>query len=497
MKESKMKIYLKNVMRKKKVYVFIIILFIFACSTSVDFDSNKPNIIFIVVDDLGWSDLGCYGADLHETPNIDRFAEESVVFTNSYAAAPVCSPTRASLMTGKYPARLNFTIWSEAASPAERKNQEKYKYLPPQTLENLPFEEVTLAEKLKEKGYLTAHVGKWHIGDLVHFPETQGFDISVAASQRGAPPTFFYPYKGFAFGEFRFVGNLGADPEGHYFTDREGEYLTDRLTDEALKIIKDAGTQPFFLNLCYYSVHTPIEAKEKDIEHFKQNVSPEFYHQNATYAGMVKAVDDNVGRILKQLKKSGLDENTAVFLLSDNGGYINKYKDVTVTNNTPLRSGKGSLYEGGIRIPTIVRLPGNSLKGKKIDTPVSTIDFFPTIMDMLDIEDNPAVDGKSFLSLLKDDSESESENRDLFWHYPHYYPTTTPASAVRADGWKLIEYLGDNVYELYNLKTDPGETKNLVEENPEKVSELLEKLHNWKKSLNASTVTLNPDYKEN
>lgn len=467
------------------------------CQEKSKLNQEKPNILFIVVDDLGWSDLACYGADLHETPNIDKFANESVVFTNSYATAPVCSPTRAALMTGKTPARLNFTIWSEAASPAERKNQEVYKYLPPETIENLPFEEVTIAEKLKENGYLTAHIGKWHIGDLVHFPETQGFDVSIAASQRGATPTFFYPYKGFAFGEFRFVAQLGSDPEGRYFTDRKGEYLTDRLTDEALKIIEDTGSRPFFLNLCYYCVHTPIEAKEKDINYFKSKLSPGFHHQNATYAGMVKTVDNNVGRILQKLHETGTDKNTAIFLISDNGGYINKYKDNKVTDNYPLRSGKGSLYEGGIRIPTIVSLPGNSFNGKKIDMPISTIDIFPTIMDLLGIKNYPNIDGKSLLTLLKGENDDELQSRDLFWHYPHYYPTTTPVSAIREGNWKMLEYLGEERLELYDLSKDLGETKNLAKEMPDKAAELLKKLHAWQEETHAGKVTLNPNFPGN
>jgi arylsulfatase A-like enzyme len=397
-------------------------------------------------------------------------------------------------MTGKYPARLHFTIWSEAASVLERKDQEVYKYLPPQTIESLPLKEVTIAEKLKENGYITAHVGKWHIGDLMHFPETQGFDVSIAASQRGAPPTYFYPYKGFAFNEFRFVGNLGTDANGKYFTERKGEYLTDRLTDEAMKIIEDAGSNSFYLNLWFYSVHTPIEAKTEDIIYFKNKLSPEFHHQNETYAAMVKSVDDNIGRLLKKIDDLGIAKKTIVILISDNGGYINEYNNKAVTSNFPLRSGKGSLYEGGIRIPTIIYYPRYSTSVQKIQTPISTIDFFPTILDMIGIKNNIQVDGKSFLSLLKGVSDTSLQNRTLFWHYPHYYATTTPVSALREGNWKLLEYLEDEHVELYNLNDDMGENHNLVNEEPEKVKILLERLNNWKNEIGAQTITLNPNY---
>lgn len=462
--------------------------------TQLNLDPQKPNIVFIVVDDLGASDFGCYGADLHETPNIDRFAQNNLMFTNSYAAAPVCSPSRASIMTGKYPARLNFTIWSEAASPVERKNQEVYKYLPPQTIESLPLEEVTIAEKLKEHGYLTAHIGKWHIGDYMHFPENQGFDVSIAASQRGAPPTYFFPYKAFAFREYRFVGDLGADAQGKYFTNREGEYLTDRLTDEALEIIEDAGDRPFFLNLWYYSVHVPLEAPEEDIEYFRKKIKPEFKHQHPTYAAMVRSVDFNVGRVLKKLEETGVAENTVIFLLSDNGGFVNKHKERIVTDNFPFRSGKGSLYEGGIRIPTIISLPHHSRSGR-IDIPISTIDYFPTVMDLLGIKDLPEMDGSSILPLLNGEKNEALENRRMYWHYPHYYPTTNPVSAIRDGKWKLLEYLGDERLELYDLEDDISESKNLAEDEPEKAKLLLQKLHDWQKQTNARGVTLNPNYK--
>ena len=466
------------------------------CGSASSPEITKPNILFIVTDDLGWSDLKCYGADLHETPNIDRLAKKGVRFVNSYAAAPVCSPTRASLMTGKYPARLNFTIWSEAASVAERKNQEAYKFLPPQTLENLPLEEVTIAEILKENGYLTAHIGKWHLGDLMHFPETQGFDVSVAASQRGAPPTYFYPYKGEAFGEFRFVGNLGINSEGRYFADRKGEYLTDRLTDEAIKIMSDAGSRPFFLNLWFYNVHTPLEAKSADIAYFKNKLSTGFHHQNETYAAMVKSVDDNVGRLLAKLDELGIADRTVVIFLSDNGGYINEYKNKAVTSNYPLRSGKGSLYEGGIRIPTLIYLPDNPLNGQEIETPVSTVDFFPTLLDLTGTAGKVPVDGKSILPLLTGKKDTNLIKRALYWHYPHYYPTTTPVSAMRQGNWKFLEYLEDGRTELFDLEKDPGENRNLVAEEPDKARELGDQLRRWKQEVSARGILPNPGYKE-
>lgn len=455
---------------------------------------RKPNILFIVADDLGWSDLGCYGADLHETPNINRLAQRSVQFMNSYAAAPVCSPTRASLMTGKWPARLHFTIWSEAASASERKNQEVYRYLPPSTLESLPLEEITVAEELKKNGYLTAHVGKWHLGDLMHFPPTQGFDVSVAASQRGAPPTYFFPYKGEAFNEYRFVTDLGTDAKGNYFTDRKGEYLTDRLTDEAMKIMTDAGNRPFYLNMWYYNVHTPLEAKAEEVAYFTRKLNPRFHHQNETYAAMVKSVDDNVGRLLKKLEELGIADNTIVLFISDNGGYINEYKGKRVTDNFPLRSGKGSLYEGGIRIPTLILDPRLSRKGIREATPISTVDFFSTLMELTQTRSEVHTDGCSIVPLLSGKGDATLQDRTLFWHYPHYYPTTTPVSALREGNWKLLEYLEDGRTELYDLAKDPGEQQNLATKERDTAQRLLEKLHAWRASVGAQGVVPNPNY---
>ncbi|MCK5174422.1 MAG: sulfatase, partial [Planctomycetes bacterium] len=272
--------------------------------------AERPNIVMILADDLGWADIGCYGADLHETPNLDRLARQGMRFTNAYAAAPVCSPTRASIMTGKYPARLGMTIWSEAsARPPQTK-----KLIPPITLGDLPHEQVTIAEVLKGAGYFTAHVGKWHLGQAAYYPQTQGFDINIGGTFWGAPTTFFYPYSGSGRwgNEFRYVPHLELG--------EEGEYLTDRLTDEALGIMEKVKDKPFFLNLWYHTVHTPIEGKPELVEYYKRQVKPGMHHQNYEYAAMVHSLDENVGRIMKRIAELGIEERTIVIFLSDNGG---------------------------------------------------------------------------------------------------------------------------------------------------------------------------------
>ncbi|MDH3651218.1 MAG: sulfatase [Saprospiraceae bacterium] len=477
-----------------RYYFFLLLHLLLLPSHAQNID--HPNIIFITVDDLGWADLGCYGADLHETPNIDTLARTSTLFTNSYAAAPVCSPTRASIMTGKTPANLQLTIWIEAAGH-ERKARTDQKLITPQTIENLPLEEITLAELLRQKGYLTAHIGKWHLGDLMHFPETQGFDVSFAASQRGAPPTFFYPYRGEAFGEFRFVTDMATDANHQYFSDREGEYLTDRLTDEAIRVIGHAKGKPLFLNLNYYSVHTPIEAKEEDVQYFQDKKHEGLDHQNVTYAAMVKSIDDNVGRIIAHLKALDIFQNSMLILTSDNGGYINKYRGTIVTDNTPLRSGKGSLYEGGIRIPTIISAPFFGSQPANVDVPISTIDYVPTLCEMIGMEMPEGIEGSSFLNSLKGIKGTLGSNRNLFWHYPHYYHTTTPVSAIRCGDWKLLEFFEDNHIELYNLKEDVGEKNNMEKANPEKAKELLQSLSAWREEVNAPMPRSNPEYPKN
>ncbi len=447
--------------------------------------SMRPNFVFILVDDLGWADVGCYGSDLHETPNIDRLARQGVRFTDAYAAAPVCSPTRASIMTGKYPARLHITIWYEgSANPPQGR-----RLIPPITQGNMPHEQVTIAEVLKDAGYFTAHVGKWHLGDAAHYPQTHGFDVNIGGTFWGAPTTFFYPYGGPSRwgGEFRYVPHLEF---GH-----QGEYLTDRLTDEALQVMEKAKDKPFFLNLCYHTVHTPIEGKPELVERYRKKVKPDMHHQNYEYAAMVHSLDENVGRILDKIDELGVAERTIIVFFSDNGGYINKYEGTEVTDNYPLRSGKGSLYEGGTRVPLIVRWPGTTKAGSICSQPVSSIDFYPTILGMTglagDSEHNANVDGLSLVPLLRDPTAGLKRDT-LYWHYPHYYPTTSPVSSIRRGDWKLLEYLEDRRVELYDLSKDISEQNNLAKAMPEKAEELRQHLDAWRNDVNAQMPAPNP-----
>ncbi|MEO2048395.1 MAG: sulfatase [Pirellulales bacterium] len=447
---------------------------------------QRLNVVVILVDDLGWADLSCYRGDLHQTPNIDAFCRDNMKFTDAYAAAPVCSPTRASIMTGMHPARLHMTIWHEAAANPPRNRA----LVPPVTEGNLAHKYMTLAEMLHDADYYTAHVGKWHLGTAGYYPELQGFDMNMGGTFWGCPSTFFYPYRG-PFGsrkELRYVPRM----EGG----KEGEYLTDRLTDEALKIMASSGDRPFFLNMCYYTVHTPIEGKPDLVAKYERLLRQGMHHTNAHYAAMVESLDQNVGRILAELKRLGIDDRTLVILTSDNGGFL-KWKGKTVTDNHPLRSGKGSLYEGGIRVPLIVRWPGVTQRGSVSGEPVTTCDFYPTIREVLRLPDakthNPHCDGQSLVALLKNPA-AHLDRESLFWHYPHYYPTTEPVSGIRAGDWKLLEYHRDRRLELFHLANDLGETTNLAGKQPNKAAQLQARLAAWRRQVNAQMPTINPDF---
>lgn len=447
---------------------------------------QRLNVVLVLADDLGWSDLGCYGADLHETPHIDRLASQGVRFTDAYAAS-VCSPTRACLITGKHYARLGVTVWREQSQNPPRNRR----LMPPLATADLPHPEVTLAEVFQSAGYLTALVGKWHLGDAPHYPETQGFEINVGGTHWGAPQSFFYPYRGAGqFGkEFRYVPHLEWG--------QPGEYLTDRLTDEALKVIDQAGDRPFFLYLAHHAPHTPIEAKAALVARYEKKLRPDLRHQNPTYAAMVHSLDESVGRIVDRLQQRNLADRTAIVFLSDNGGYVGEFAKMPVTNNHPLRSGKGSLYEGGVRIPLVVRWPGVTSSNAVCREPVYVADLYPTLLEVAglagDAAHNANVDGRPLAALLKD-PEARLDRQALYFHYPHYYATTTPASAVRAGDWKLLEYHEDNRRELYNLKDDLGETRDLAAMQPAKVRELSDRLDAWRKDVQAGMPAPNADH---
>jgi len=447
---------------------------------------EKPNIVFILVDDLGWADLGCYGSSFYETPNLDRLAKEGMRFTDAYAAAPVCSPTRASILTGKYPARLGITDWLPG-----RKDQPFQKLKRTELKSFLPLEETTLAEAFRDGGYKTAFFGKWHLGDSPeHWPEHQGFDLNLGGCEKGTPPSYFSPYK---------LPNL---PDG-----LEGEYLTDRLTSETIHFIEQHSEKPFLVYLSHYAVHTPLQAKAPLLEKYKAKVaklsegeSPELISDNGhalrqvqnrpDYAAMVENLDENVGRILKKLTELKLDKNTIVIFTSDNGGLSTA--EGSPTSNMPLRAGKGWPYEGGVREPLLVKWPGTTRPGSVCSQAVASPDFFPTLLAMADLPPLPHqhLDGTSLVPELKG---ADSPERPVFWHYPHYSNQGgSPYGAVRLGDFKLVEWYEDKRVELYDLQNDLGEKHDLATEKPEKAAALLAQLHDWRKSVNAQMPTDNP-----
>ena len=467
---------------------FIIISMLFI-SCQIDYKKeSKPNVIFILVDDLGWNDLGYSGSTFYESPNIDSLSNDSFQFTNAYAASSVCSPTRASIMTGKHPSRVNITDWIPGLDPKDRP------LLGPKDLNELPLEETTIAEKLKESGYRTFYVGKWHLGSQGFYPEDHGFDINVGGFEKGSPMGGYYsPYKN---------PKLSNGPEG--------EYLTDRLTDEALGLIKNHDKrEPFALFLSFYNVHTPIQANLKHVSYFKEKLSKlndniartkkegdaisRLNQTNAQYASMVYAVDENVGKVIKRLKKDGLYENSLIIFTSDNGG-LSTLKRIAPTSVHPLRAGKGWLYEGGIKIPQLIKVPGNSENIKVNDLTVS-YDLFPTILDFAGIQNDYKIDGLSLMPTLKEKSRIDRKN--IYWHFPHYHGSLwKPGSAIRSGDWKLVLHYESNDVELYNLKDDPGELNDVSSLFNEKKEELLNQLNKMMKETNANSVSINNSYQQ-
>ncbi len=448
---------------------------------------SRPNIVFILADDFGWRDLGCYGSTFHETPHLDRLAAQGMRFTDAYAACNVCSPTRASILTGKYPARLNLTDWLPG-----RPDRPDQKLKRPTIIDHLPLEEVTIAKALKEAGYQTAFLGKWHLGGEKFFPEHQGFDLNIAGCDKGSPPSYFSPYK---------IPNLPDGPKG--------EYLTDRLTDEAIKFIERAKDRPFLVYLSHYAVHNPQQAKAELVEKYRAKLAklppstePEFVtdlgrqvrqiQNKPVYAAMIQSLDESVGRIMAKLAELKLDQNTVVVFTSDNGGLSTA--EGTPTSNVPLRMGKGWHYEGGVREPLLVKWPGVTKFGSVCREPMISTDYYPTFLEMAGAPARPQQhrDGVSLVPLLKGGTRAE---RPLFWHYPHYSNQGGgPGGAVRLGDYKLIEWFEDMRVELFNVREDVGERNDLAAKQPQKTAALRQQLHEWRASVNAQMMTPNPGY---
>lgn len=444
---------------------------------------ENPNIIMIVADDLGWYDLGCYGNDFIETPNLDKLASEGIRFTDAYAAAPLCSPSRASLITGLHPVTVNITEHIHGNHPPRPSQKLKT----PPIAQQLDTTLTTIAEALKAKNYSTAFIGKWHLGGGVFMPENQGFDLNIAGAWNGLPQSFFYPF--FSPGEKPEIQN----------TSKEGDYLTDVLTDKALDYIIKKRDGPFFMSLNYYSPHVPIEAKDSLVEKYrkKRGGADESILPNVHYAAMVESIDINVGRILRKLDELDIDENTIVVFTSDNGGLSVREvpafaKHTPPTDNGRLREGKGYVYEGGIREPLLVRWPLVINEAKLDSTPVVGQDFFNTLMEVANVEKRTS-DGVSIAPLFEGDTLPK---RGILWHLPHYSPQGgKPSTAYREGDWKLIHHYEDERYEVFNLKQDISETEDLAEKHPEKREELKKNMQEMLQKLGAKFPEPNPSYK--
>jgi arylsulfatase A-like enzyme len=446
--------------------------------------SGPPNIIMILIDDLGQRDIGPYGSTFHPTPALDRLAATGMLFTDGYAACNVCSPTRAAVQTGKHPARLKLTNFLKGV-----KSPPDAPLITAAYADQLDLEETTVAEALKTRGYATAHIGKWHLGSDDYSPEKQGYDLNIAGHHYGTPPSYFYPYK-------NKTGSLPELEQGG----KEGEYLTDRLTDEAIRFIEAKKDSLFFLNLCHYSVHTPIHPRPDLLAKHQakaQAAPPTGPQRNAHYAAMVESMDQSVGRILDALDRLNIADRTLIVFTSDNGGLCTpEGPNTPATSNLPLRSGKGHHYEGGVRVPLIVRWPGVTPPGSRCAVPVYSVDFFPTFCQAAGVarpQTRGPIDGVSILPLLAD--PAAFPQRPLYWHYPHYSNQGgRPGGAIRLGDWKLIEHFETHQLELFNLADDPGELIDLSGKAPDKVRQLGALLRQWRTDVAANMPTPNPKY---
>ena len=430
-------------------------------------EEDRPNILFVLVDDLGWADLPAYGNRFNETPNIDRLVRGGMRFTDAYAAAPVCSPTRAAIQSGQSPARVGLT----AHIPGHWRPFERL--VEPRNAPFLPLPVVTIAEALKSRGYRTAHFGKWHLGPKAKHPDQQGYEESIVTRGR-----HFFP-------RFRTEPPVEVEP---------GTSLAEFLTQRTIRFIDAAGESPFFVHLSHYAVHIPLEGRAEVIAKFRKKGAVAGYPSNPAYAALLDEVDRSVGAILDHLKKRGLDEETVVVLASDNGGLRQWFVgggDVA-TSNAPLRSEKGTLYEGGIRVPLVVQWPDEVAAASVCRVPVSSVDFLPTFLEIAGAKKpEQPLDGVSLLPLLK--KSGSIERRALYWHYPHYHHSR-PASAVRVGNYKLIEFYDTGEHELYDLRADLFESSNQAGALPAKAKELLATLDEWRRKIGARIPESNPRY---
>ncbi|MCA9014041.1 MAG: sulfatase [Planctomycetaceae bacterium] len=456
-------------------FLVLTLLFCWNLTPSVA-SAARPNIVLFFIDDLGWRDVGFMGSDFFETPHIDRLAQESMRFSSAYSAAPNCAPSRACLMSGQYTPRHGvYTVGDPA-----RGNDRYRRLIPAKNNTVLDDKFVTIADTLSRAGYQCASVGKWHLGKT---PLSQGFQVNIAGNHSGSPGGgYFSPYR---------------NPK--LADGKKGEYLTDRLTDEAITFIKANTKSPFFLYLTHYAVHTPLQAKQADVEYFQSKPAGKL-HQHATYAAMIKSMDESIGRVLDTLKAQQLEQNTIIIFTSDNGGYG------PATSMRPLRGSKGMLYEGGIRVPFLIKWPGVTKAGSASEEPVINVDLYPTLLEMTGTPqpEEYVLDGTSLVPLLKD-PQSQMKIRSLFWHFPAYLQKyqgmqqrfrTTPVSVIRQGDWKLLEFFEDGHLELYNTRLDISETMNLVDSHPEKATQLATALREWQKQVQAAIPSEpNPKYR--
>lgn len=463
-----------------------------SCSQAAS--AGRINVVFILADDLGWADLGCYGSSFYETPNLDALAKDGMKFTRAYAAAPVCSPTRASLLTGKFPLRTGITDYiNESRSNQPEAWARTTELLPAGYSDRLPPNETTIAQALKAAGYKTYFAGKWHLGPEKHWPENHGFDINKGGYTAGQPKSYFSPY-----------GNP-------VLTNGEnGEYLPERLASETANFIRQSKNEPFFVYHALYLAHTPLKAREDLIKKYeakkarlglKDGLGKEgssdvrIIQSFPVYAAMVEASDNVVGKIVKTLKEEGLYDNTLIVFTSDNGGLSTS--EGRPTSNLPLRAGKGWMYEGGIREPLIIRLPGITKPGSVNHSLVSSPDFYPTILNITKTPLIPSqhVDGKVISKTL---TGKKLKNRTLYWHYPHYgNQGGKPSSCIMEGDWKLIKWYKRNaaLYELYNVQNDIGEKDELSSRYPKKVASMKKKLEEFLSKADAIYPVTNPNFK--